>query len=173
MIFCIIRRMTSTIAPVMSDMRMKPEPTARPMHAVHHSEAAVVRPEILCSDMKIVPAPRKPTPETTDVVIRPMLTPTMEPWLSSSTAAMVCCSIRETSAAPTHTSTCVRMPAGRFLISRSMPIIAPINTAAAMRKSSVPMLSGCPNMSMPFSALRIPSIQGISSSSFHKPANNP
>lgn len=88
------------------------------MQAVHQSDAAVVRPDIFRSLMKIVPAPRKPTPETTDVVIRPMLTP-MEALPSATTSATVWLSISDTSAAPTHTSTCVRMPAGRFLFRRS------------------------------------------------------
>ena len=55
------------------------------MQAVHQSEAAVVRPEIFRSLIKIVPAPRKPTPETTDVVMRPRLTPTAA--LPSATAS--------------------------------------------------------------------------------------
>ena len=108
------------------------------MQAVHQSDAAVVRPDIFRSLMKIVPAPRKPTPETTDVVIRPMLTP-MEALPS------VWLSISDTSAAPTHTSTCVRMPAGRFLISRSMPITAPMTTARPIRISTATIVSGCPN----------------------------
>ena len=98
--------------------------------------------------MKIVPAPRKPTPETTDVVMRPRLTFTAA--LPSATASATAWhSISETSAAPTHTSTCVRMPAGRFLISRSMPITAPITTATQMRISTAAMLSGWPSVVNP------------------------
>ena len=122
--------------------------------------------------MKIVPAPRKPTPETTVEVMRPTLTLMGAPLPRDSTAATVCCSMSETSAAPTHTSTCVRMPAGRFLISRSMPIMAPMNTAAPMRSMSVPMLSAWPNISMPLNRLRNPSIQETSSLLFCKSANN-
>ena len=41
---------------------------------MHHREAAVVRPEILRSLITMVPAPRKPTPDTTVEVMRPALT---------------------------------------------------------------------------------------------------
>lgn len=125
------------------------------MQAVHQSDAAVVRPDIFRSLMKIVPAPRKPTPETTDVVIRPMLTP-MEALPSATTSATVWLSISDTSAAPTHTSTCVRMPAGRFLISRSMPITAPMTIARPIRISTAAIVSGCPNAVSRSKKARIP-----------------
>ena len=144
-------RVMSTTTPAISAMRMKPEPTARPIHAVHHSEPAVVRPEILCSDMKIVPAPRKPTPDTTVEVMRPTLTLIGAPAPRARTPAADCCSISAISAAPRQTSTCVRMPAGRFFISRSMPIIAPISTAAPMRRSSISAPSFMPNVENPLS----------------------
>ena len=40
------------------------------MQAVHQSDAAVVRPDIFRSLMKIVPAPRKPSPVMTEADMR-------------------------------------------------------------------------------------------------------
>ena len=40
-----------------------PDPTASPIHAARHIEAAVVKPFTLRLSLSIVPAPRKPMPD--------------------------------------------------------------------------------------------------------------
>ena len=107
------------------------------MHAAFHSEAAVVRPAMRFCAMKIVPAPRKPMPLTTCALMRPTLiaTPVASAVrLSSTMSCMIALSSTAITVAPTHTSTCVRMPAGRFFRSRSTPMMPPSSTEMPRRK---------------------------------------
>ena len=48
-------------------------------------------------------------------------------------SAIIRLSIMAMIEAPTHTSTCVRIPAGRFLRSRSIPMTQPMKTANSKR----------------------------------------
>ena len=53
-----------------------PAPQRQPMAAEHQTVAAVVRPLIVSPSLKIIPAPRKPIPDTTCAMIR-LLSPPM------------------------------------------------------------------------------------------------
>ena len=108
-----------------------------PRQATFHRLAAVVRPDTFFCAMKMVPAPRKPMPLITWADMRPRLRLSSSPWLAAVTLART----RELSSramveAPRHTSTWVRMPAGRFLYSRSSPMTNPMSSENITRMSS-------------------------------------
>src|SRR5215467_14945928 len=91
-----------------------------PMAAEHQRVAAVLRPRTVKPSRKIMPAPRKPTPDTTCAAT----------WVgldSSGTSASNTTKL----AAPSATNVLVRSPAKRWRHWRSNPITDPKNTAAA------------------------------------------
>ncbi len=100
----------------------QPMPMAMPIAAANQMAAAVVRfLTVLLSLLRIMPAPRKPTPDTTWAAIRAGL-------LGSATVEM-----KVNRHAPAITKQCVLMPAGLSRISRSTPIIV----ASARHKPSL------------------------------------
>ena len=84
-------------------IRYSPAPAAMPTPAVAHTPAAVVRPCISWRRYTMMPAPRKPMPETICAATREASASIESPNPYFDTTMM--------SAEPTHTMVCVRIPA--------------------------------------------------------------
>jgi hypothetical protein len=95
-----------------------PLPASSPTAAEHHNVAAVLRPVTCSPSRKMMPAPRKPIPETTCAATRVGL-PSSGNRPSKTTKL----------AAPIATSVLVRKPAIRCRHWRSNPMMAPIKVA--------------------------------------------
>src|SRR5689334_6470390 len=115
-----------------------PSPTASPIAAVTHIDAAVVRPRTEPPCLRIAPPPRKPTPTTTCEATRVMSICTLLFARTATNGANACTEMSPNSAAPRHSRTWVRNPAGWASISRSTPIAAPSATARSTRRTISP-----------------------------------
>src|ERR1051326_4387215 len=104
-----------------------------PIAAATQSVAAVVRPRTVRPWRMIAPAPRKPMPVTICAAIRVGSARTTWSLLVRKPRKPYAETIVN-SAAPRHTSRCVRRPASRSRSSRSKPI-APPSTAASERRA--------------------------------------
>ena len=92
----------------------------------------------------MVPAPKKPMPTMAAAHMTPATTLTPGAFRVM-TSLRSFTSISAATQAPRHTSTWVRMPAGRFLYSRSTPTTRPMPSAVTIRIKS----SHCSDMSIP------------------------
>ena len=102
---------------------------------LHDHVAAVVSPRTESPWRMIAPAPRKPIPVTTCAAIRVGSARTMLPPETRKSRKPYAPAIVN-SAAPTDTSMCVRNPASRSRISRSIPTAPPSAAATASRRSA-------------------------------------
>ena len=121
----------STMLVVIAAARYIPVPQASPMAAVTHRPAAVVRPRTMFFWKMMVPAPRKPMPETTCAATREESFRSMpKPY----------CETMQNRALPIATRKWVRKPASFERYSLSMPMIPPRSSAIERRSVSSKML---------------------------------
>ena len=118
--------MTNTLATKVS-MYM-PVAAKHPIAALHQTVAAEVSPCTLLPSLKIIPAPKNPTPVTTWAVIRLTSTP-----LALSAIEM---DNNTNTAAPMATNIFVRKPAVLWCHCRSKPMVNPAKRAVPKRREN-------------------------------------